>query len=233
MKHPFPAAMIAALVLVPGVALADGSSSTSVSGAQGLGVSASTTDLDNVGSPTLNSYGSDEVETVPSVDGPSLGVGTNPCLQVASGSANWLGFGGGFGATYNDRGCEIRNLSALIANMGYPKAAILLLADYDGDVENALIAAGDEVPASVRAALEANPATPPAPADQPREVPVAALGAGSQVASGVVVSDSPDAAPYQEITWTVVRNYDLPHWCQGKSASDQMSSGDRATCFGV
>lgn len=221
----------AALSLASGAALAD-SASSSVSGAQGLGVGTSVNNLNDVGSPTLNSYGADEVETVPSVDGPSLGVGTNPCLQVASGSANWLGFGGGFGATYNDRGCEIRNLSALIANMGYPKAAILLLADYDGAVQDALIAAGDEVPASVRAVLEANPATPPAPADQPREVPVAQV-TGAQFASADVVSDSPDGAPYDTITWTIVRNYDLPHWCEGKSINDPMGSGDREACFGT
>lgn len=196
--------------------------------AQSLGVSA--TQIENVGSPTFNTEAADSLETVPSVDGPSLGVGTNPCLQVASGSANWLGFGGGFGATYNDRGCEIRNLAALITNMGYPQAGILLLANYDGDVAEALELAGDEVPAQVRQALFANPATPPAPADEPREItvePVASLEV--QVAS----TSNLDGPAYETVTWEVIRQYDLPHWCADRDFDDQMSGSDRAACFGV
>lgn len=220
---------ITAIILasLAGTAAAQTSVNSDVSSqAQSLGLSS--TNIENVGSPTFNSEASDSLETVPSVDGPSLGVGTNPCLQVASGSANWLGFGGGFGATYNDRGCEIRNLAALITNMGYPKAGTILLANYDRDVAEALEMAGDEVPASVREALFANPATPPADSDQPRSIePVAAMQV--QMASTGAMQDP----LYESIDWSIIRQYDLPHWCNDRDFDDQMSAADRSACFGV
>lgn len=104
-----------------------------------------------------------KVKNVPDAIAPSI-VGGNPCMISASVGGSGIGFGFGVGIGVEDEGCETRQVTALISNMGDRQAALMHLCMNDSRVENTVKAmgfatcqayAGVITPGSARVALAA------------------------------------------------------------------------------
>lgn len=72
------------------------------------------------------------VRNTPDAYAPPITGGTNPCVVGYSGGGAVAGFGLALGFSRNDRGCELRNISALLHNQGqHAVAQEVLCADSD------------------------------------------------------------------------------------------------------
>jgi hypothetical protein len=106
-----------------------GSSSSSVAGAGAQSGSAAiinqTWNAPNRVDQTLTYAGrySSTIRNTPDAHGPVITGGANPCIVGASAGGAVAGFGISLGATFNDRGCERRNLAVLAHQMGRPELA--------------------------------------------------------------------------------------------------------------
>lgn len=111
--------------------------------------------------------GTTRIENTPDAYAPSL-PGGNPCIVGMSAGVSMPGIGIAGGGGYQDKECELRQQTALLANMGLGDAAIVLMCQNNPNLYKALVATGHcrgaapaQAPATQRAVSSRNvPATP-------------------------------------------------------------------------
>lgn len=81
------------------------------------------------------------VKNVPDAVAPSI-VGGNPCMVSASVGGSGVGFGFGVGIGIEDEGCETRQVTALLSNMGDRQAAFFHLCMHNSQVQDSILAMG-------------------------------------------------------------------------------------------
>lgn len=190
--------------------IASGSGSTPATTGASTGVGATATDPNAIpttgiqysggtnSTQTIN--GTQTIKNTPEVIAPSI-VGGNPCSVGVSGGIGLPGFGITGGGTWADKGCERRQVAALLWNIEQHTAALEVLCK-DGDVRDAMKIVGTPCAADRQIAVASVPA--PAPA--------------------VITTVLPPVAAPQTL-------HKLPDWCSNVSKNEWKNRPDiRAAC---
>lgn len=102
------------------------------------------------------------VKNVPDVAAPSI-VGGNPCMVSASVGGSFVGGGFGVGIGLEDEGCETRQVTALISNMGDRQAAYYHLCLHNEDFAETVKGMGFSSCADYAGVIVSGAAREPAP----------------------------------------------------------------------
>ena len=189
--------------------IASGSGSTPAStGTSGVGATAADSAIPTTGiqysggtNSTQTINGTQTIKNTPEVIAPGI-VGGNPCSVGVSGGIGLPGFGITGGGTWADKGCERRQVAALLWNIEQHTAALEVLCK-DGDVRDAMKIAGT-------------------PCAMDRPVAVASVPAPAPAVVTTVLP--PVAAPQQTLR-------KLPDWCSNVSKQEWKARSDiRAAC---